>query len=112
MEIITYALAVVGALTVASCLAFGIGLALNRSGRSRQHAGHTPGGLVLPPPGSDGIWGEPEARVSTPSAGSVADESAADRRRRRRPLTADQQATRDAWARWRAGRTETNVGDD
>jgi hypothetical protein len=101
VEIITYALAVVGALTVASCLAFGIGLALNQSDRSRQHSGHTPGGLVLPPPGSNGLWGDNDPRID--QAVDV---------RRRRPLTADQQATRDAWARWRAGRAETHLGDN
>jgi hypothetical protein len=97
VEIITYALAVVGALTVASCLVLGIGLVINRLGRSRQHSGHTPGGLVLPPPGSGGLWGDHDASVGAPgntSPGGV--------RRRRQPLTDDQQATRDAWARWRA----------
>jgi hypothetical protein len=96
VEIITYALAVVGALTVASCLVLGIGLVINRLGRSRQHSGHTPGGLVLPPPGSGGLWGDHDASVGVPgntSRGGV---------RRRQPLTDDQQATREAWARWRA----------
>jgi hypothetical protein len=97
--IITYAPAVVGALTVASCLALRIGLALERRGRSREHSGHTPGGRVLSPTASSGLRSEHLARVGTPSNTSRTDELDA---RRRRPLTADQQATRDAWARWRA----------
>jgi hypothetical protein len=103
--IITYALAVVGALTIASCLALVIGLAFNRRRRYSEHPGHTPGGRLLSPPGSGGPWGGHGARAGTPSTASRTDELASsERRRRRRPLTADQQATRDAWARWRAER--------
>ena len=105
----TYALGIVGALAVASCVAIGIGLALNRRGRPRRISGHTPGGRVLSPTASSGLWSEPYARARTPGSTPQANEGTA---RSRRPLTADQQATRDAWARWRAGRTETNVGDD
>jgi hypothetical protein len=94
----TYALGVVGAVTVASCVALGLGLALNRRGRPRKISGHTPGGRVLSPTASSGLWSEPYARVGSPSNTSRAD----GREGRRRPLTADQQATRDAWARWRA----------
>jgi hypothetical protein len=97
--IITYAPAIVGALTVACCLALHIGVALERRGRSREHFGHTPGGRVLSPTASSGLRSEYHARVGTPSTSSRAGELEA---RRRRPLTADQQATRDAWARWRA----------
>ena len=99
MGISTYALAVVGMLTVASCLALAIGLAVNRRGRPRRHSGHIPGGRVLSPTASSGPRSEPYGRVGTPSITPRTDKVAA---RRRRPLTADQQATRDAWARWRA----------
>ena len=99
MEISTYALSVVGALTVASCLALGIGLAIHRRGRPRKHSGHRPGGRVLSPTASSELWNERYARVGTATNTSRAHELEA---RRRRPLTADQQATRDAWARWRA----------
>jgi len=95
----TYALGVVGAVTIASCVALGLGLALSRRGRPRKISGRTPGGRVLSPTASSGLWSEPYARVGTPSNTSRAGEREA---RRRRPLTADQQATRDAWARWRA----------
>jgi hypothetical protein len=97
----TYVLGVVGALTVASCVALGIGLALTRRGRPRRISGHTPGGRVLSPTASSGLWSGPYARVDTPGTTARPDEREA---RRRRPLTADQQATRDAWARWRAER--------
>ena len=97
MGISTYALGIVGALTVASCVALGIGLALNRRGH-RRHSGHTPGGRLLSPTASSGLWSEPYARAGNASTSSRANEAKA----RRRPLTADQQATRDAWARWRA----------
>ena len=99
MEISAYALAVVGTLTVASCLALGLGLAIHRSGRPRKYSGHTPGGRVLSPTASSGLWSERYAGAGTSRNTSRADELAP---RRRRPLTADQQATRDAWARWRA----------
>ncbi len=99
MEIVTYAPAVVGALTVASCLALHVGVALDRRGRTRRHSSHTPGGRVLSPTASTGLRSEHHARVDTPGTTSRADEVEG---RRRRPLTADQQATRDAWARWRA----------
>jgi hypothetical protein len=91
----TYALGVVGALTVAGCVAFGIGLALNRRGLLRRHSGHIPGGRVLSPTASSGLY----ERVGTPGGTARPDEREA---RRRRPLPADQQATRDAWVRWRA----------
>jgi hypothetical protein len=99
LGIIAYALAVVGALTVTSAMALHVGLALDRRGRSRAHSGHPRGGRVLSPTASSGRWSEHHVRVGTPSIASRADalETA-----RRRPLTADQQATRDAWARWRA----------
>lgn len=99
MGISMYALVVVGALTVASCVALGIGLALNRRGLPRKQSGHTPGGRLISPTASSGLWSGPYARVGTPSNTARPDERDA---RRRRPLTADQQATRDAWARWRA----------
>jgi hypothetical protein len=51
----TYALGVVGALTVAGCVALGIGLALNRRGLPRRYSGHTPGGRVLSPTASSGL---------------------------------------------------------
>jgi hypothetical protein len=108
LGVVTYALAVVGALTVASCLVLGIGLALNRGGRTHAHPGHAPGGRLLSPPDTSGLWGDHDAWVSSPSGTSRADgPEAGIRSRRRRPLTADQQATREAWARWRAeqGRT-------
>ena len=95
MGISTYALAVVGALTAAGCLALAIGLTLNRSGRPLRHSGHIPGGRVLSPTASSGLRSEHYAS-STSRADRV------ETRRRGRPLTADQQATRDAWARWRA----------
>jgi hypothetical protein len=95
----TYVLGVVGALTVASCVALGIGLAVNRRGLPRKHSGHTPGGRLLSPTASSGLFERPYARAGTPTGTSRPDEPLA---RRRRPLTADQQATRDAWARWRA----------
>jgi hypothetical protein len=95
----TYVLGVVGALTVASCVALGIGLALTRRGRPRRISGHTPGGRVLSPTASSGVWSAPYARVGTPGNAARPDEREG---HRRRPLTADQQATRDAWARWRA----------
>ena len=101
MGISTYALGVVGALTVAGCVAFGIGLALNRRGLPRRHSAHIPGGRVLSPTASSGLWNGPYARVGSPGSTARPDEREA---RRRRPLTADQQATRDAWARWRAER--------
>ncbi len=101
MGISTYVLAVVGALTVAGCVALGIGLALNRRGRPRRISGHTPGGRVLSPTASSALWSGPYARVGTPGTTARPDEREA---RRHRPLTADQQATRDAWARWRAER--------
>jgi len=95
----TYVLGVVGALTVASCVAFGIGLTLHRRGHPRRISGHKPGGRVLSPTASSGLWSEPYARVGSPGNNARPGEREA---RRRRPLTADQQATRDAWARWRA----------
>jgi hypothetical protein len=98
LGIVTYALAVVGALTVVSSLVLGIGLALNRSGRSQGHPGHAPGGRLLSPPDSSGPWRDHDAWVNP----SRADQPEAGVRSRRRPLTADQQATREAWARWRA----------
>ena len=98
MGIITYAVAVAGALTVASSLALHIVVALNQRGRSRKHSGDTPGGRVLLPTASSGRRSERHARVGTSSSIPRADKVGA----RRRPLTADQQATRDAWARWRA----------
>jgi hypothetical protein len=52
--IIVYVLAVVGALTLVSCLALGIGLALDRRSRSREDSGHAPGGRLLPPPDGPG----------------------------------------------------------
>jgi hypothetical protein len=101
--IITYALAVVGALTVASCLVLGIGLVLNRGGHSDGHPGHAPGGRLLLPPDSSGRWGDHDARVPSPSNTSRADDPEVGiGSRRRRSLTADQQATREAWERWRA----------
>ena len=99
MGISTYALGVVAAFSVASCVALGIGLVLNRRGLPRKHFGHIPGGRVLSPTASSGLWSEPYSRVGTPSTTSRPNEP---RARRRRPLTADQQATRDAWARKRA----------
>ena len=103
MGIVTYALAVVGALTVASCLVLGIGLALNRRAHPHAHPGHAPGGRLLSPPDSSGPWGDHDAWASGPDTTSRADEpEAGGRSRRRRPLTADQKATRDAWAQWRA----------
>lgn len=95
----TYALGVVGALTVASCAALGIGLALNRRGLPRRYSRHTLGGRVLSPTASSGLLSERNPRFPPPSSTSRPGERDA---RRRRPLTADQQATRDAWARWRA----------
>ena len=93
MEINTYALAVVGALTVASCVALGIGLAFNGRRRSREHAGHSPGGRLLLPPSAGGLWRGHDARAAAPSNALRADEPGVEgRRRRRRPLTADQQA--------------------
>jgi hypothetical protein len=70
----TYALGVVGALTVASCVALGIGLALNRRGRPRKISGHTPGGRVLSPTASNGLWIEGYGRVGTPSNTARPDE--------------------------------------
>ena len=99
MGISTYAPAVAGALTVASCLALRIAVALDRRGRSRNTSGYTPGGRSPWPTASSQSWSENHARVSTSSKTSRADGLEAGRRR---PLTADQQATRDAWARWRA----------
>ena len=98
MGISAYAPAVAGALTVASCLALRIAVALDRRGRSRNTSGYTRGGRLLWPTASSGPSSENHARVST-STTSRAEGLEADRRR---PLTADQQATRDAWARWRA----------
>lgn len=98
MGIGTYVLGVVGALTVAGSVTLGIGLAVNRRGRPRRISGHTPGGRVLSPTASGALWGRPYAQVGTRGSASRPDEP----RARRRPLTADQQATRDAWARWRA----------
>ena len=98
MGISTYAMGVVGALTVASCVALGIGLAINGRGLPRRHSGHTPGGRVLSPTASSGLLSERNPRFGPPSSTSRPGERDA----RRRPLTADQQATRDAWARWRA----------
>jgi hypothetical protein len=113
VEINTYALAVVAVLALAGCLALGIGLAIHGRSRSGERSGHTPGGLVLPPPGSGGLWGEHDARAGAPSNTFQADERAVEGRRRRRPLTADQQATRDAWARWRSERgNQTRARDD
>ncbi len=102
MEISSYTLAVVGALTVAGCLALGIGLALNQRGLSRQRSGHAPGGRLLRAPSSAGLWGKFDGRVGTPSNPSRADVPDVEAHSRSRPLTADQQATRAAWARWRA----------
>jgi len=94
-----YALGVVDVLTLASCLALGIGLALNRRTRPPKHSEYTPGGRVLSPAASGGLNSAHYARVGAPTNTPRRDEPEA---RRRRPLTADQQATRDAWARWRA----------
>jgi len=58
--IIVYALAVVGGLTIASCLALGVGLAVNRRGRSRSDSEHAPGGRLLLPDRP----GEPTGRVA------------------------------------------------
>lgn len=99
MGISTYAPAVAGALTVASCVALRIAVALDRRARSRNTSGYTPGGRVLWPTASSGLSSKNHPRVGTPSNTSRADRPEAGRRR---PLTADQQATRDAWARWRA----------
>jgi hypothetical protein len=95
----TYAPAVVGALTVASCAALYIAVALDRRARSRKTSGYTMGGRVLWPTASSGLSSKHPARVGTPRNTPRADRPKA---HRRRPLTADQQATRDAWARWRA----------
>jgi hypothetical protein len=108
VELNTYALAVVAALTVASCLGLGMGLALISLRRSREHAGHAIGGRLLAPPGSDGLWGEHDAWAGS----SRADEPAVEAHRRRRPLTADQKATRAAWARWRAAKTQAHANGD
>ena len=94
-----YALGVVDVLTLASCLALGIGLALNRRTRPPKHSEYTPGGRVLSPAASGGLNSAHYARVGAPTNTPRRDEPEA---RRRRPLTADQQATRDAWAQWRA----------
>jgi hypothetical protein len=113
VEINTYALAVVGVLALASCVALGIGLALKGRRHTREHSEHAPGGRLLLPPGASGLWGEHDARAGALGNTFRADEPPAERRRRRRPLTADQQATRDAWARWRAERADpTHPGDD
>ena len=98
MGISMFSLGVVGALTVASCVALSIGLALNRRGLHRKHFAHTPGGRVIPPTASSGLWSGPYARAGSGNPARPAEREA----HRRRPLTADQQATRDAWARWRA----------
>jgi hypothetical protein len=98
MGISMYSLGVVGALTVASCLALSIGLALNRRGVHRKHFAHTPGGRVIPPTASSGLWSGPYARVGSGNPARPAGRQA----HQPRPLTADQQATREAWARWRA----------
>jgi len=99
VRIITYAPAVAGALTIASCLALRIGVTLDRRMRSRNTSGHTPGGRVLWPASSSGLRRGSDPPIVTRSKGSRA---GGPEGHRRRPLTADQQATREAWARWRA----------
>jgi hypothetical protein len=113
VEINTYTFDVVAALSAASLLALAIVLLIIRRRRSLHHAGHAPGGRLIAPPGSDGLWGEPDAWAGPPSTISRADEPAVEtRRRRRRPLTADQKATRAAWARWRAAQAQTRASHD
>jgi hypothetical protein len=94
-----YALGVVDALTLASCLALGVGLALNRRTRPPKQSEYTPGGRVLLPAASSGFS---RARYASDGAPTNTPRQGEPEARRRRPLTADQQATRDAWARWRA----------
>lgn len=106
MEINTYALAVVGVLAFAGCVALGVGLALNERRHTGEHPEHAPGGRLLLPPGAGGLWGKHDVRPGAPGNTFRAEEPPLERRRRRRPLTADQQATRDAWARWRAERAD------
>jgi len=98
VEISTYVMGAVAALTVASCMTLGMGLALRRRGRPRRISGHTPGGRVLSPTASSGLWSRPYGQVGPSTSASRPGEPGS----RRRPLTPDQQATRDAWARWRA----------